>query len=191
MGRPVDAGAGRRGRAPVRFPAARAILFTLPLVGVGCVGPPVGPATVTGGGKDGGASVLAPALTRRVRRLSNHEYDNVVRDLLGDSTQPSRGFLIADSFSNGYDNGSDGLAVQSDQVLDYQLAAESLAATAVAERLPALMIGCDPAASGDDACLEAFWTYLPPRAFRRPLTGDELGRLHGVYDAGASGGGLA
>ena len=169
-----------------------------------CVGPPVmGLASGTGGqagqgaggkatgGQGTGGQGVTAGLTRRVRRLSNHEYDNVVRDLLGDSTQPSHGFSISDSFPNGYDNGSDGLAVQSDQVTDYQLAAESLAATAVANRLPALLHGCDPATAGEDACKEAFLAYLPPRAFRRPLTKGELDRLRAVYAVGAEDGGLA
>src|SRR5437763_1624216 len=66
-----------------------------------------------------------PSLTpeRRLRRLSHREYDNVVRDLLGDTTRPARAF-VEDSYPNGYDNGSAALAVQSDQVLDYQAAAE-------------------------------------------------------------------
>ena len=170
--------------------------LALSTMALACVGPRVGgahgegAAAASGSGGSTSSSVPAAGLTRRVRRLSNHEYDNVVRDLLGDTTQPSRGFLISDSFANGYDNGSDGLAVQSDQVMDYQLAAESLAATAVASRLPALLNGCDPATSGDDACLESFLAYLPPRAFRRPLTGSELGRLRAVYAAGAGTGGL-
>jgi len=138
-----------------------------------------------------GGSTAMGGLTRRVRRLSNREYDNVVRDLLGDTTRPSQRFMISDSFPNGYDNGSDGLAVQSDQVVDYQVAAESLAATAVVDRLPALLNGCDPASRGDDACREAFLAYLPPRAFRRPLTSGELDRLRTVYAVGAETGGLA
>ena len=158
---------------------------------LGCVGPRVGPANGAGTGGTTSAALPPPGLTRRVRRLSNHEYDNVVRDLLGDTTQPSKDFLISDSFPNGYDNGSDGLAVQSDQVLDYQLAAESLAATAAANRLPALLNGCDPSASGDDACRDAFLAYFPPRAFRRPLSDDELRRLRTVYGVGSGTGGLA
>jgi len=197
MGRPVDVRAAHPGHAAGNGVGALALAVSV--VAMACAGPRVGGAHGEGAGSGGrtgaggGTSADGPAagLTRRVRRLSNHEYDDVVRDLLGDTTQPSRGFLIADSFANGYDNGSDELAVQSDQVLDYQLAAESLAATAVANRLPALLNGCDPAASGDDACLEAFLAYLPPRAFRRPLSADELGRLRALYTAGAGTGGLA
>src|SRR3569623_1954691 len=194
MVRPVDVCAVRpRWLAPF---APGAIALALSTVALACVGPRVGGAHGEGAGAASGSggstssSVPAAGLTRRGRRLSNHEYDNVVRDLLGDTTQPSRGFLISDSLAIGYDIGSDWLAGQSDQVMDYQLAAESLAATAVASRLPALLNGCDPTASGDDACLESFLAYLPPRAFRRPLTDSELGRLRTVYAAGARTGGL-
>ena len=168
----------------------------LPLLALACArsqGAILGGGSGDSGATDGGAggSPVALGLTRRVRRLSNHEYDNAVRDLLGDTTHPSRGFLIADSFPNGYDNGSDGLVVQSDQVMDYQLAAESLAATAVANQLPTLLNGCDPTSAGGAACVDAFLTYFPPRVFRRPLTDSELGRLRTVYSAGAVTGGLS
>ena len=190
MGRPADVCPARPPRGLAGGAGAAAL--ALSLTALACVGPRVsgahgeGTGGITGSGGTS-SSVPAAGLTRRVRRLSNHEYDNVVRDLLGDTTQPSRAFLIADSFANGYDNGSDGLAVQSDQVMDYQLAAESLAATAVTNRLPALLNGCDPAASGDDACRDAFLAYFPARAFRRPLTDSELARLRTVYAASAGG----
>lgn len=196
MGRGVDVSAAQPWSAVARQIAGALALplaaLSFSISATACVGPPVGSASSGSGGRTGSrVDVPSSGLTRRVRRLSNREYDNVVRDLLGDTTQPSRAFLIADSFPNGYDNGSDGLAVQSDQVLDYQLAAESLAAAAVKDHLPALLNGCEPTASGDDACLKAFLAYLPPRAFRRPLTDSELGRLRTVYSVGAGAGGLA
>src|SRR5438445_11353933 len=52
--------------------------------------------------------------TRRLRRLSNREYNNVVRDLVGDTSRPADRFL-RDSYPNAYDNGSVGLAVQVEQ----------------------------------------------------------------------------
>jgi len=189
--------------------------LALAAMAAACVGPPLAGGTNGSGGTKGsggtngsggtkgtggsggkavqgsGGQGVAAGLSRRVRRLSNHEYDNVVRDLLGDTTRPSHQFDISDASPNGYDNGSDGLAVQSDQVIDYQVAAESLASTAVADRLPAMLNGCDPTAAGEDACRDAFLAHLPPRAFRRPLTDSELDRLRKVYAEGASEGGLA
>lgn len=118
--------------------------------------------------------------TRRVRRLSSREYNNVVRDLLGDTSQPASRFVI-DAYQNGYDNGSVGLAVQSDQVLDYQSAAEALAETAVKKNLARLLGGCDPKSQGAAACRDAFIAKFAPRAYRRPLTTDEAQQLRELY----------
>jgi hypothetical protein len=166
------------------------------LIAIGCQPPPhfvPGPAAgagANGPGGDGGTAVANVAHTpRRLRRLSNREYDNVVRDLIGDTTAPATGFL-ADAFVTGYDNGSADLIVQSDQVASFQLAAEALAATAVDQRPDLLYPGCDPARQEDDACAAAFLGTFAPRAFRRPLTVTETARLRGVYDQGASAGGF-
>lgn len=132
----------------------------------------------------GSGLVQAP---RRLRRLSNREYDNVVRDLLGDTTAPASGF-IRDTLVTGYDNGPDDLIAQSDQVESYRIAAESLAATAVAARPDSLVGGCDPATRGKDACVAAFLSSFAPRAFRRPLTTSEETRLRAVIDAVAADG---
>ena len=128
-------------------------------------------------------SASLTASTRRLRRLSSREYDNVVRDLLRDATKPSKTFLV-DSYQNGYDNGSAGLAVQSDQVALYQQAAEALAATAVTGDVSLLLGGCDVAARGDAACVDAFLTTTAARAFRRPLTVTEADRLRAAFKAG-------
>jgi uncharacterized protein DUF1592/uncharacterized protein DUF1588/uncharacterized protein DUF1595/uncharacterized protein DUF1587 len=118
--------------------------------------------------------------SRRLRRLSNREYDNVVFDLLGDSSMPATAF-IADSYTNGYDNGSAGLAVQSDQAVGYEEAAEALAARAVSGNMSRLVGPCDPATQGNDACFQAFLASFAPRAYRRPLTASEEQRLDDVF----------
>jgi hypothetical protein len=136
-------------------------------------------------GAGGGSPVLTDSSPiRRLRRLSSREYNNVVRDLLGDTSKPASQFL-PDSYPNGYDNGSAGLAVQSDQVVGYQAAAEALAATAVTNDMTRLLAGCDVAQRGVQACLESFLSTLAPRAYRRPLTTSELQRLRDVFYAGA------
>src|SRR3954454_18985261 len=109
MGRLEVAGAARpswRGLVCGRLPGVAGLILTTGLSA--CLGQRV--ATGSGGSGSGGQSAdgsggntIAAGLTRRVRRLSNHEYDNVVRDLLGEATQPSLGLVISDSFPNGYD----------------------------------------------------------------------------------------
>ena len=127
---------------------------------------------------------------RRLRRLSNREYDNVVRDLLGDTSRSAQKFVV-DSYQNGFDNGSAGLAVQSDQVVDYQSAAEALAANAVTNGMARLVGGCDVMAQGEDACVEAFLATTASRAWRRPLTTSELARLRVMYQLDAPSKGFA
>jgi hypothetical protein len=139
------------------------------------------------GAADGAAPLTLPF--RRLRRLSNREYDNVVSDLLGDSSSPAAAF-IADSYANGYDNGSAGLAVQSDQVVDYEEAAEALAARAVAGNMGLLVGSCDPSVEGDASCFQAFLTGFAPRAYRRPLTASEQLRLAGVFELASQMGGF-
>jgi hypothetical protein len=128
--------------------------------------------------------------TRRLRRLSTREYNNVVRDLLGDGSRPARQF-IAEVYQNGYDNGSAGLAVQSDQVVGYQQAAEALAAAAVDTALDRLLGDCDVIAQGEAACEDAFVEAFAPRAYRRPLTETEALNLRAAFAIGASEGGFS
>jgi len=159
-------------------------LGALLLLGAGCSGDPE---ALPPAGTESPPPPLTPAI-RRVRRLSSREYNNVVRDLLGDTSRPAARFL-RDAYQNGYDNGSAELAVQSDQVVDYEAAAEALAQTAVARGLAPLIADCDLAQQGNAACLQALLDSLAPRAFRRPLTTDEQQRLRAVFDAELAAGG--
>jgi hypothetical protein len=171
-----------------------ALLVVLPALVAACtaqIGAPTGatgdePTTSAPADRPAGAPRPAPvpAPTRRLRRLSSREYNNVVRDLLGDGSRPADRFL-ADAYQNGYDNGSVGLAVQEDQVVDYQAAAEALAATATEGDLARLIGSCDPDRQGP-ACADAFFAGFVPRAFRRPPTATELQRLRDVFAAGAA-----
>jgi hypothetical protein len=152
-------------------------------------GPGAAPA---GGGAPptpGAAGPESPPV-RRVRRLSSREYNNVVRDLLGDTTRPADGFLI-ESHPHGFDNGPEALGVQIEQAAAFQKAAEALAASAVAGDLGGLLDGCDVAARGAPACRAAFLAGFPRRAFRRPLTEPEAERVAAVFDAGAASEGFA
>jgi hypothetical protein len=126
--------------------------------------------------------------SRRLRRLSNREYNNVVRDLFGDGSRPADKF-VGDVYQNGFDNGSAGLAVQSDQVVGYETAAETIAANAVLNHSDLVLAGCDPAAHGESACLEDLLTLFASRAFRRPLSSTETQRLRDVFQAESAAGG--
>ncbi len=71
--------------------------------------------------------------------------------------------------------------MQSDQVVDYEEAAEALAARAITSQMGRLIGSCDPAAQGDEACFQTFLYGFAPRAFRRPLTASEQRRLTDVF----------
>jgi hypothetical protein len=137
----------------------------------------------------GASATLTAGVGRNLRRLSVREYNNVVRDLIADTTQPANQFG-QEVYTNGFDNGSDSLTVQGTDVIAFQVAAESLAATAVTNNLPALLVGCNSATDPAQACVSAFLANFATRAYRRPLTDTEQQRLQTVYAAGAATGGL-
>ncbi len=111
------------------------------------------------------------------RRLTRDEYDNTVRDLLGDTTRPGRAFPPDESLG-GFGAGT---AVSLLQAELYRDAAESLAATAVAD-MDALL-PCRPAAVGQAACARELIETLGARAYRRPLEAAEVEALVALYAA--------
>jgi hypothetical protein len=113
-----------------------------------------------------------------MRRLTNREYNNTVRDLLGDASQP------ANQFPSDRDKGFEfrragDLAAQDATLL--RTAAETLAANAKAKVAPNMLLPCDPATAGEDACAQQFIAKFGLRAFRRPVTAAEATRLTSLY----------
>ena len=116
-----------------------------------------------------------------VRRLNRFEYNNTVRDLLGDTSQPADDFPTEEK-RNGFDNDAIALQISPTLVEQYLNAAEKLAITAVANM--AALVPCNPVTVGEDACANTFIAAFGAKAFRHPLSADESARLRGVYDAG-------
>ncbi|MGB5809121.1 MAG: DUF1592 domain-containing protein [Polyangiales bacterium] len=117
-----------------------------------------------------------------IRRLTRFEYNNTVRDLLGDDTNPADALPPEEEVA-GFDNQA-GAATTSDLLVEqYMKAAEDVSARAVVN-LEALLEGCDPTSQGDDACALDFIQRWGQRAFRRPVTQDETDRLKSVFDFG-------
>jgi hypothetical protein len=134
------------------------------------------------------SSSAQASIGRGLRRLSRREYNNVARDLLGDTTRPADRFGL-EVYVNGFDNGSDGLTVQDADVDAFQAAAEALAAQAVSANLGMLIGACDPQAN-EAMCVDAFLASFLQRAYRRPPSDGEQQRLRAVYDVGAAAGGF-
>lgn len=110
-----------------------------------------------------------------LRLLTGYEYDNTVRDLLGDDTSPSLAFPPENQTTAFENNWLDHRASK-DLVRVYMDVAEDVAERAVSERMGALL-PCDPLVVGEVECGHAFVEALLPRAFRRPAEPDE----HSVF----------
>jgi hypothetical protein len=113
-----------------------------------------------------------------MRRLTHTEYDNAVRDLLGDTTQPARDFAV-DTQVGLFDNTASAQTVPvllGDQYVD--------AAVTLAERIGDVgaFAGCDPAGAAGAACVSGFVDAFGRRAYRRPLTAAERDGLIAIYD---------
>jgi hypothetical protein len=117
-----------------------------------------------------------------MRRLTAREYDNTVRDLLGDESAPASAF-DPDPTAAGFDNQVTLLGVTTSRARQYWTAAERLALTADLTELT----HCNAAMNGEQACAEQFVVSFGKRAFRRPLDAAELASLLKVYAAGREG----
>jgi len=123
-----------------------------------------------------------PSYIRRVNRL---EYNNTVRDLLGDTTQPADGFP-AEEKRLGFDNNADALSVSPVLAEQYMSAAETVATAALNGRWAAL-VPCaanTTDAAAVDACGRDFIAKFGQKAYRRPLDADDSAVLTAVFDAG-------
>jgi hypothetical protein len=116
-----------------------------------------------------------------LRRLTRNEYDNTVRDLLGDTRRPARSFP-GEETTLGFHNNAESRSVSDVLVEGYLAAAEQLAADAVAN-LGALL-PCDPARAGEAACVDALLDGFGKRAWRRPLTAPEKDNLRAAFATG-------
>lgn len=121
-----------------------------------------------------------------LRRLTRFEYNNTVRDLLGDTTEPANAFP-AEEEPLGFSNDAQALNVTPILAEKYLLIAEQVSARAAADI--AKLTGC-PADMADAAvlagCATSFIEKFAKRAYRRPLTDDERAELQAIYAAAAA-----
>lgn len=118
-----------------------------------------------------------------LRRLTHREYDNTVRDLLGDDARLGTQFSREEVFL-GFDNNATARGTTPLLAEQYMKAAEQLAGKAVQD--VATLTGCNPDdTAARDACARAFLERFGARALRGPLRDDERARFGDLY-AGAS-----
>ncbi|MBL9105436.1 MAG: DUF1592 domain-containing protein [Myxococcales bacterium] len=134
------------------------------------------------GGDDGGAAALPE--TSRYPRLSHVQWENTVQDLfsLPEPTGLSALF-IGDPISGGFDNNNEALQVTATLWTDYQRASEQVAEQVAGD--PAILAKIVPVVDGDsDVKARAFITAFGRRAYRRPLTAEEVERHLEIFNAG-------
>jgi hypothetical protein len=114
-----------------------------------------------------------------IRRLTRFEYNNTVRDLLGDTTNPAD-VLPPEEEVAGFNNQAGALTSSDLLIEQYMKVAEDVSARAV-QNLNALL-PCDPGLDGEDACALSFIEQFGRRAYRRPLAQSEVIRLKDLFD---------
>lgn len=122
-----------------------------------------------------------------IRRLTHSQYNNTVRDLLGDQTLPASQFPQED-FVNGFKNQAEAQSVSPLLAEAYSAAAERLARNAFRGGDTNHLIPCQPASPSDAACRDQFLRRFGLRAFRRPLTDSEARRYAALFDQEARAG---
>jgi hypothetical protein len=103
----------------------------------------------------------------RVRRLTHSQYNNTIRDLLGDQTEPSRQFPSED-FVEGFKTHAQTIAPLLAEA--YFAAAGKLARNAFRFGDQRGLIPCRPQSAADAVCAGRFVRDFGLKAFRRPLT---------------------
>ena len=146
-----------------------------------------GAGAVTGvAGAPGGVQCNAVAPGRSpLRRLTTYEFNNTIRDLLGDTTNPGSELPAqVDSKQNPFGNDADEQNPTDVLVEKYQTVAESIAtrATANATALGKLhSCATNVTAANESACARMIATALAPRAYRRAVTSTEIDELVALY----------
>ncbi|HEX2879628.1 MAG TPA: DUF1592 domain-containing protein, partial [Polyangiaceae bacterium] len=133
------------------------------------------------GASFGGSTLTATSDEFGLRRLTNYEYDNTVRDLFGTSLQPSQTFP-ADATWAGFDNAATEQQVTEAHYERYFLAALDVANDIFGDAaLRARVLSCTPAA-GDLSCARQIAETLGVRVWRRPLDETELTQSVALFE---------
>ena len=198
--------------APSRVRPTPVLALALAMVGacVGTVGSektpgssePAGPPGSTGSGgagSGGGGNSMTgtepgkgtppppPSVTGRtpLRRLTRPQFNNTIRDLLGLEGDFAAGFGVDEDGSGFRSNITS--PVSASQVDKFDQVAADLATRAVAAGVEKLA-PCAPPRGAEATCADEFLRDFGKRAFRRPLTAEELARYKTVYQAGRGAG---
>lgn len=123
--------------------------------------------------EEAGGGHAAPRV--ELRRLTHSQYNNTVRDLLGDVSKPADRFPPED-FVNGFRNQIQAQSLSPLLIESYSAAAERLAQSAMRGGDTRGLIGCKPG----PACRAQFVRQFGLKAFRRPLEPAEQKRYEAL-----------
>ena len=120
-----------------------------------------------------------------LRRLTTYEYNNTIRDLLGDTTSPGSALPAqVDSKQNLFGNDADQQSPSPLLIEKYQSVAESVAARATASTTAlAKLHSCasNVTTANEESCARSIATSLAPRAYRRAVPTSEVDELVTLY----------
>ncbi|MEE2830567.1 MAG: DUF1592 domain-containing protein [Myxococcota bacterium] len=116
----------------------------------------------------------------RLRRLTEAQYVNSVRDLLGSEVFVPLGLEPDDRLRGFLNVGASSASVSPRGVERFEQAAYILAEQAMEPGLREALLPCDPFSVGEADCAEAFLRSFGRRAWRRPLSESELSSLLGI-----------
>lgn len=120
-----------------------------------------------------------------LRRLTRFEYNNTVRDLLGDKSLPANAFPSEES-GNGFGNDADAQAVVAALAEQYVTVAEKVAAGATAADRIAALFPCATAvtdAASETTCARTIADGFTPKAWRRALLAGETDSLVSLFQS--------
>ncbi|MDF2698294.1 MAG: hypothetical protein K0S65_6677 [Labilithrix sp.] len=133
-----------------------------------------------GAGAEEGPSCKEPhAGPSATRRLTRFEYENTVRDLLGDASAPAASFPAEEVFY-GFDNHATDRGVSLELATEYMVAAEKIASRATITKIA-------PCKGDEATCAREFIATFGKRAYRRPLDASEIDSLLGTFEQGKTG----
>lgn len=115
-----------------------------------------------------------------LRRLTNAQYNNTIRDLLGDESRLADQFPPED-FVNGFRNQYQSQNTSPLLSEAYSAAAEKLAKKAFLGGDAKGLVPCKPKSVDDAVCRERFIREFGRRAFRRPLLPKEITRYSALF----------
>ncbi len=117
-----------------------------------------------------------------IRRLTRPEYNNTVRDLLGVVGEPANE-LPAEEEALGFANNAAALNVSPLLAEKYMTLAETVSQMANSD--PEALTSCSVTTTSEEqrVCIRSFIASFGKKAFRRPLTEEEVARFDEVFGA--------